>query len=161
MITTTHQFDWVLTQNPDAVFVHNFRLHKGTTKQALSSKQRKVSGDKFTPQYQLQGVDKTKQKAYKFNTKAIPELFMWPIRERVSDIERFFSTFFVRGLFAYGIGYGIAYVVGGTVLWPFTLGASVFIASGQETVDKYSDLIQYAQNPNIVPHSKTPILIEV
>ena len=150
-----------MTQNPDAVFVHNFRLHKGTTKQTKNSKQRKLEGDTPIPQYQLQGVDKTKRNQYRFNVKAIPDLFMWPIRERVSDIERFFSTFFVRGLFAYGIGYGIAYVVGGTVLWPFTLGASVFIASGQETVGKYSDLIQYAQNPNIVPHSKTPILIEV
>ena len=160
MITTRHRFDWVLRITPDAIMLQNFSQRFGKIKNTTTSS--KASPSPSTPSYTLSGIERSpKETRIVFNLRSAPDIMLWPIKERISDIDRFFDTFVSRGIAAYGIGYGISWVVGGSVLWPFTLGASVAIAIAQEQVDTYQDIYAFARNPNYVPHAKTPILIEV
>jgi hypothetical protein len=159
MIETRHRFDWVLRTNPDAIMIQSFGSQRpGKTPGTTTGRSKATT----TPSYALSGIDRSpKGTKVVFNLRAAPDILLWPIRERISDLDRFFDTFIQRGIAAYGIGYGISWIVGGGVLWPFTLAASVTIAIAQEQYDTYHDLYNFVRNPNYVPHSKTPILIEV
>lgn len=157
MIETRHRFDWVLRTNPDAVFITSSTTHMQTSK-----KPNEISFDKTTPSYSLSGIERSpRETKVVFNLRAAPDILLWPIREKISDIDRFFDTFIERGIAGYGIGYGIAWILGASSVWPFTLAASTMIAVAQERADFYDDMYQFANNPNYVPHSDTPLFIEV